>query len=164
MDFEQVYNEYFNKIFAYISVRVRSPQEAQDVAAVVWQNVFKNLSSYDAAKGNVSQWLFTIARNQVNSHYRFYHVKKFFSLGETEENIPQADTPIPDALAMEEEKQRLFLAVKDLSRREQDLISLKFYSGLNNRQIASLCNLSEGNVGTILNRSMQKLRTALEVL
>ena len=40
--------------------------------------------------------------------------------------------------------------------------ALKYGSGLNNREIATLTSLSESNVGTILHRIIQKLRTEWE--
>jgi RNA polymerase sigma-70 factor (ECF subfamily) len=68
----------------------------------------------------------------------------------------------PEAAQSREADALLQNALKSLSGREKDLISLKFYSAMNNRQIAAVSGLSESNVGTILNRATMKLKTMLE--
>lgn len=52
----------------------------------------------------------------------------------------------------------MLASVKRLPDRERELIALKFYSGMNNREIATMTGISESNVGTILHRSISKLR------
>ena len=65
----------------------------------------------------------------------------------------------------DQEKRHVLLgALATLADRERDLLALKFQSGLNNRQIAQMTGLSESNVGTIVNRALNKLRARLEDL
>lgn len=52
-------------------------------------------------------------------------------------------------------------SMRRLSRREQDIIALKFGGGLTNRAISPIVGISEGNVAVILHRSLRKLQTAL---
>ena len=164
MKFEQTYQEYFKRIYAYIYARVMSESAADDICSAVWQKVYEKQSSYNSAKGNVSQWLFTIARNEVNSYFRSYYIKHFFSLGEQEESIAAKEkTPI-ETITLEDDKKRLSAAMGLLDKREKDLIALKFYSSLNNREIAILCSLSESNVGTIISRGLNKIRKVMEAL
>jgi RNA polymerase sigma factor (sigma-70 family) len=68
-----------------------------------------------------------------------------------------------EALEQAEEFSRLVAAINRLPGRERDLITLKYGAELNNRQIARQLHLSESNVGTILSRTLHKLRLALEV-
>lgn len=162
MDFESIYKEYFNPVFNYIMIRVQNEPLAEDLAASVWQKVLRKLDTFDANKGNLRQWLFGIARNEINMHYRLAYIRKIFSLCETEEQIPSPEQDAYVLLRDEEKKKALLGAVKTLGQREQDLLSLKFYSGLNNREIAALLRISESNAGTIIYRGLEKLRALLE--
>lgn len=56
--------------------------------------------------------------------------------------------------------QRLMIEqmLRPLSTRERELVGLKFYAGLNNREIAQVTGMSESNVGSSLHRILQKLR------
>jgi len=162
MIFEQIYNEFFKVIYSYIMLRVRSDATAQDIASSVWQKVLKNLDSYDENKGNIRQWLFAVARNEINMHHRLYYVRNFFSLTGFEDAHGDGQKGIDQTLTEEEEKQALLAAMGKLNAKERDIIALKFYSGLNNIQISQVAGISESNAGTIINRSINKLRVFLE--
>ena len=49
-------------------------------------------------------------------------------------------------------------ALKGIPAKERELVTLKFGCGLSNGEIANVIDKSESNVGTVLYRTMQKLR------
>lgn len=162
--FEQLYNTYFKRVYAYTLLRVRNPALAEDLCAAAWRKAYRHLETYDEQKGSFTQWIFTIARNEINMYRRLYWVKHLFSLTDAEEYLPSAEKSPAEQLEEQLLKRTVLDAVKKLSARERDLISLKFYAGLNNRQIAGMTGLSESNVGTLLSRAARKLRKRLETL
>ncbi len=162
--FKELYEDYFKRIYAYVLVRVKDPVLAEDLCAATWRKVYEKINSFDQNKGTFGQWIFTIARNEVNMYRRLYWVKHFFSITEKEELLQSSETSFLQEMEEEELKRQLFYALDTLSVRERDLISLKFYSNLNNRQIASVTGLSESNVGTIIQRAVHKMKQQMEVL
>jgi RNA polymerase sigma-70 factor (ECF subfamily) len=46
-----------------------------------------------------------------------------------------------------------------LPERDRELLSLKYGAGMTNRAIARITGLTESNVGTILHRAVEKLRS-----
>ena len=70
---------------------------------------------------------------------------------------PRAPGPEEDG-----ETDRLLEAVSHLNDREKELVALKFYSGLNNRQIAAQVQMTESGVGTALHRAVTKLRKEMK--
>ncbi len=164
MHFEEIYNRLFKPVLAYIRSRINQEHAAEEIASLTWQKVYEHQQQFDATRGLAEQWIFTIARNEVNKYYRFWQLKRFFSLTEQEEKWTADDKTPFEQLAISEQNKLLVAALTQLSSKERDLIALKFYSGLNNRQIAAMTGLSESNVGTILNRALQKLRGRLEAL
>lgn len=161
-NFDQVYNELFKSVFAYIMCRVKNESAAEDIAAKSWQKVLENFDKYNTNKGTYEQYIFTIARNEINAHYRMAYVKKFLSLTDYEEDITDQSPWAENKILKEEERQLLSNAFKVLDKREMEIISLKFYSSLNNRQIAALTNIGESNVGTIAHRATTKLKAIME--
>jgi RNA polymerase sigma-70 factor (ECF subfamily) len=51
-------------------------------------------------------------------------------------------------------------ALDQLAPRERELVALKFHAGLSNAEIARVLGVSESNAGTLLHRTMTKLRNA----
>ena len=51
-------------------------------------------------------------------------------------------------------------ALSTLPAREREIIALKFHAGLSNAELARVLGVSESNAGTLLHRTMEKLRKA----
>ena len=162
--FETYYNQYFKRTYAYILSRVHNRMLAEDLVSSAWAKAHANFDSFCEEKGNFSQWIFTIARNEINMYWRLYWVKNVFSLDEVDNTNIMADKSVPQQAEEQEFQEKLLSSLQHLSTKERDLIALKFYSGLNNRQIAVITKQSESNVGTILHRAIQKMRRFMEDL
>ncbi len=161
-DLSTIYEEYYDAVFAYIISRVRYESAAEDLASSTWRKVFEKLDTFDESKGIMRQWIFGIARNEINMYHRLYYVKKFISLTGFEDSVAVNEKPALEQAQDKETSARLLAALDKLKNTERDIVALKFYSGLNNRQIAAMAKLSESNIGTIVNRAVNKLRILLE--
>ncbi len=159
MDFATLYRELFKSVFAYVLCRVGDRALAEDLCAAAWRKAYEKQEQFNADKGTFRQWIFTIARNEINMHHRLYYVRKFLSLTGWEEVLGEARAPAPEE---DGENARLLEAVSHLNDREKELVALKFYSGLNNRQIAAQLHMTESNVGTALHRAVTKLRKEMK--
>ena len=53
-------------------------------------------------------------------------------------------------------------ALERLEPLERELIALKFFAGLENREIARVLGIGDSNAGTRLHRAMTKLREACD--
>lgn len=54
---------------------------------------------------------------------------------------------------------RLAALLQQLPERDRELLAMKYGAGMTNRAIATATGLSESNVGTIVHRAVQILRT-----
>ncbi len=78
------------------------------------------------------------------------------------EQLPSS-IDVEKILQEEQDKEFLQSLLLELPEREQDLIALKYGSGLTNRAIAKITRLSESNVGSILHRTVHNLRQKMGV-
>jgi len=162
--FEALYDEYMPKVFKYIQYKVSNMQLTEDLTSIVFEKALTNFGKYSKDKAAFSTWVFSIARNTVIDHYRSRGRQQTVSLENVVIDIESKD-PLPDEqLDKKEEIRKLQLCLSGLSGQEQELISLKFSSELNNRQIAKMLGLSESNVGTRLYRAVRKLRDSFQEL
>ncbi len=156
--FAELYEEYLPKVFRFVRYRVNDLQVAEDLTSTTFEKALVNFERYSADRAAFSTWVFSIARNVVIDHYRVRGRRRTVSLEEREVDVASSDPP-PDEVAIRSEERRQVKAlVAQLPSEDQEIISLKFGSGLNNRQIAKTLGLSESNVGTRLYRAVRKLR------
>lgn len=160
MDFREVYSTHFHPLYAFIAYRVGNRQVAEDITSTVFEKALRSYNGYDPERAAISTWLYTIARNAVTDHYRSQDFRNHSRLDEEVSSSPGGD-PVLE-LEAGERKLQLASALSTLEEREQEILALKFGAGMNNREIAVLIEVSESNVGTILYRSLKKLKTRLE--
>ena len=150
--------KYYSKLYKYTLYRVGDPNVAEDLVSEVFEKVLVKYNTYNPEKGMFSTWLFTIASNTViNYHKRDGCKTDPIDLGKVELKYQLEDLIIDREL-----KGLLLKAIMCLEERQENIIALKFGACLTNRQIARLMRLTESNVGTILYRSLKKLKDILK--
>lgn len=162
-DWDVIYAEQLPRVYNFFRYRVGDGATAEDLTAVTFEKAWRNRMRYRRKLGAFSTWLFSISRNVATDYFRKNHYELPL------ENVRLEDVRSPiDPMSVEEDIQRrhdfnqLSRHLTQLTARERELISYKYGAELDNRKIARLTHLSESNVGTILNRSVNKLRAAWE--
>jgi RNA polymerase sigma factor (sigma-70 family) len=159
-DLESLAESHYGKVFKYFRFRGLDADEANDLTASVFERAISKLNRYDPSRGAPSTWLFAIARNMLNNHWRREALRKAMPLVMVEGQ--HSDDPLPEEAAVRKEaRKELLNALGSLDKRDRDLIGLKFSALMTNREIAELTGLTESNVGVILYRAVRKLKGLL---
>jgi RNA polymerase sigma factor (sigma-70 family) len=163
-EFSELYNEYFPKVFAYVYGRVQDKEVSLDIVADVFEKAFikkKSLRSPDS----FGSWLFTIARNEVSSHWRKEKpAAKAAQEAAWERELHHQPRGPEESLLHQERLDALNGLVRQLPRREQEIIALKFDAELTNREIAHVLGTSEVNVRVTIFRALRKLRERMNTI
>ena len=154
-DWDTIYAEHLPRIYNYFRFRLAADADVEDLTARVFEKAWSARSRYRQDLAAFSTWLYRIAQNVAIDYFR----------------SRRAHSPLEDALEVvadptpehDEERRsdlaRLAALTASLPDRERELIALRYGAGLSNRAIAPLVGLSESNVGTILHRTVQTLRS-----
>ena len=155
--FEAMYREYFPKIYNYIFYRVLSREAAEDIVSDIFMKAARSRHSFDAGKAAFSTWIFRIARNALIDYFR--RRKVHADLDDVAAH-PALQVDFEDQLNRISDPQRkaLYQALAELKERERLILYYKFFEEKNNRQIAMLLDMNESTVGTVLSRTLKKLR------
>src|SRR2546423_10654535 len=68
--FADLYEEHFERIYAYVLRRVFDRSEAQDVTADVFQQALANIKRFEWRGAPFAAWLYRIAANAVADHFQ----------------------------------------------------------------------------------------------
>lgn len=157
-EFSELYNEYFPKVFAYVYGRVQDKEVSLDIVSDVFEKAFVKVRSL-RSRDSFGSWLFTIARNEVSSHWRKEKPAQKAAQEAAIENELHSQPRSPeDMLVHKERLASLSSLVRGLPKREQEIIALKFDAELTNREIAGVLKTSEVNVRVTIFRALRKLR------
>ena len=158
--FGRLYDHFAEQIFRYLVLRVEERALAVDMTEEVFLKAWEGLPQF-GSKGrglNLRAWLYRIAHNLVIDHYR--SAKPDVPV----ESIPELQIDSPSVIKIVEQSdqtEQLRKALKELDEISQQVISLRFFAGLNPKEIASFLSISEGNVRIIQFRGLKRMRILL---
>ncbi len=158
VDWEGAYKADLPRIYNFMRYRVGDDKVAEDLTAETFEKAWRNRQRYRRDLAAFSTWLFTIARHVAIDYFRKPHQEV-----DMEGTMPvDTNESMDDLVQKHSDYERFTSLISELSGRDRELVALKYGAGLTNRAIASLSGISETNVGTILHRITQQLRTELE--
>lgn len=163
IDWDSVYTAELPRVYNFFLYKVADSEFAQELTAITFERAWKNRNTYRQKIATTSTWFFGIAKNVLKEYLRKNRLRgqRFVQIPQDTE-IPTKDEGIENNIQQQQEKERLRNLILELPDREQNLIALKYGAGLTNREISKITRISESNVGTILHRTVKKLRTKLE--
>jgi RNA polymerase sigma-70 factor (ECF subfamily) len=156
--FEALYRSSRDDVYAYVATLLRDPGAAEDVTASAFERAYRKRQTFVARKGSPRAWLFGIARNAALDELRR---RKRAGTIDPERHELEVE-PVDDRAELSFRRAAVREALARLSPRERDLVGLKFHAGLTNAEIGRVLGTSETNAGTLLHRTIQKLREACE--
>ena len=154
-DWEAVYAEQLPRVYNFFRYRFGNAADAEDLTSRTFEKAWRARHRYRRDIAGFGTWLMSIARNVGTDHLRARrpHVP-------IDEAAFVATSATPeDQAAQQSDASRLAMLLEGLTDRDRELIAMKYGAGLTNRAIAQATGLSESNVGTILYRAVQTLRS-----
>lgn len=160
--FQRLYRHYFPRVFAYVAYRVGTKPEAEDLTATIFMKVIESIPRFEyRGAGAFAPWLFRIAHNEVQQFYRVLYRRGIVPLNELPE-IASTELLPDEAFARKEQFARLRAALMRLSPRRQEIITLRFFGGLRNNEIAAVLALDERTVASHLCRGLEDLKQLVQ--
>jgi len=154
--FDRLYRSSRDDVYAYVASLLRDAPAAEEVTAAAFERAYRKRNRFDPERGEPRAWLFGIARNAALDELR----RRGRQAELTADPADLDGAGLDEGAAHSERRLAVASALERLEPRERELIALKFFAGLENREIAQVLGISESNAGTKLHRAMTKLREA----
>jgi RNA polymerase sigma-70 factor (ECF subfamily) len=132
--------------------------DAEEVAAdVLWQ-AWRDAKTFDAARGSVSVWLVTLARSRAIDRLRAIRARKPPPV-----ELPASESAPDPAMELHQvERARIVrTALAGLDSNERTALQLAYFSDLSQSEVAEKLGIPLGTVKTRIRGAMIKLREAL---
>ncbi|MBV8451828.1 MAG: sigma-70 family RNA polymerase sigma factor [Deltaproteobacteria bacterium] len=153
--FAQLYEDNFERVYAFIARRVHDRDQAQDLTADVFHSAFKNLARFEWRGVPFAAWLYRIAANAISDHGKRAAQLEAIELREMPEHEPSIGTDLAEI----EHRARLFKLVEKLPGEQRRVITMRFAGQKSIKEIAKEMGRSEGAIKQLQFRGLQNLRT-----
>ena len=151
--FAELYENHFEQVYAYVSRRMGSRQEAEDVTSEVFHQALANIAKFEWRGVPFAAWLLRIASNAVTERWK---------RGAREGGNPGKESGAEFDFGAIDEHARLFRLVKELPMDQRLVIEMRFAEEKSIRAIAQTIGKTEGAVKQLQFRGIQNLRTRMD--
>ena len=155
----------FASLFARFAPRVKAfliksgapPALAEDCAQDVMATVWRKAGQFDPTRASVATWIFTIARNRRIDILRRDRRPE-------PQDLPWGPEPEPDqldAMVLQQETERLSVALAALPETQRALIERAYFGDLSHGEIAKITGLPLGTIKSRIRLALEKLRQTM---
>jgi RNA polymerase sigma factor (sigma-70 family) len=159
---EQLVRRYREALVRYLHRLCRSEQLAEELHQQTWLSVLEHIGKFDAtAGGGFKAWLFRIATNKANDHWRSAGRERAAKEGMKlviEEEAPEAGA----GLEATEQQRKLRQAIDQLPEAQKQVLLLRYYSNLKFVEIAQMLGCPLNTALGRMHKAMLKLKQLME--
>lgn len=143
---------------------LKEPEIADDIISDSCMRLIQNVATLmELAEQELKSYIATTVRNTAIDYYRKHARRREVSihaLEETQEDArPQAD--VEHQIALEGELRDVLIAIEALPELERQVIKMKFYYGMSDREIAESTGLSVNSIAKYISRARAHLKEIL---
>ena len=162
--FEPIFNKYHDTIFNYILRRTCNVALTEDLTANTFLKALNNVKSYKWKGVPLSSWLYRIATNEINLHFR--KMKRLVPLTCQISTELQAKTTldlndIEETILKNEKFKKVSSALFNLKLKYQSVLTLRYFEEKSIGEISEILGRSENTIKTQIRRGLIQLRKLL---
>jgi len=155
---EPVYREHAKAVIQAAYRVTGNADDAEDVLQTVFTRLARRETPPDFSGGALA-YLRRAATNAALDIVQSKRAKTSVSFDHVTEAVTRDPTPDPDTVHRGRElHEHLRKAISGLSRRSAEIFTLRYFEGLDNKEIADVLGTSPGTVAVTLHRIRQRLK------
>ena len=158
-EFQVLYDKYFASIFNFIFRKIDDEEITADLTSQTFLKALGNLKRYKYRGVPFSAWLYRIASNEVNKHYRSGKRKLVYSFDESEfEHLIEQNTEHEIEIDID----YIIRQMQTMSESDIEVLELRFFEGKSFYEVAFILDITEANAKMRTYRAVEKLKKLIE--
>jgi RNA polymerase sigma-70 factor (ECF subfamily) len=160
--FGDVYERYFELVYAYVARRMRDRAATEDLTSEVFRKALQNLPRFKWTGAPFGAWLLRIASNMIAD--RAKRIVREHDAGDLDQSAAlkgeRSSTPARAERDLEDAERRayLFRMIDELPQDQRRVVIMRFADERSIREIADVLGRTEGAVKQLQFRGLENLR------
>ncbi|HEX5465244.1 MAG TPA: sigma-70 family RNA polymerase sigma factor [Candidatus Limnocylindrales bacterium] len=146
------------RLYRYVRMRVRDPDDTADLVQQVFLKMVEALPRYQPRGVPFAAWAFRLTRNAVIDRARTVHPSHQL---EYASGASSTDPGPEEQALLASEVERIRRAIEDLTPEQQEVVRLRFFGGLEPREVGAVLGRRAGAVRALQFRALEALRRTL---
>jgi RNA polymerase sigma factor (sigma-70 family) len=161
-----IYNSHYHALMCYGFSLSASKELTKDCIQELFTEIWKTRSTLNTEVKNIRSYLFTWLRRKISRELSRLAKENLFD--ETNEEFHFAEPSYEELLIAfqqsEEKKEQLRAALKKLTKKQLEIIKLKFFENLSYRTIAAQTSLTPRTVYNLVYEAVRHLRESMKLV
>jgi RNA polymerase sigma-70 factor, ECF subfamily len=155
--FSALYEKYYKQIFLFIYRRTDEEELTADLCSQVFLKAIVNLPKYEYKGVPFSAWLYRIASNEINQHFR--QVKTGRTISIEDEGLGRLIGALAEEESEKHEQEQIIMnCLNLLSKEEVQYLELRFFEDKSFREIGYILLITENNAKVKTYRIIDKIK------
>lgn len=161
-EFSKIYNQYIEKIYRFIFLKVNSKEVAEDLASETFLRTWEVFKNQNPKIENISAFLYQIARNLVTD---FYRNKSRTQILSTDLGRPIIDPRqnLEKRAILNSDLETIRKALSELNEDYQNAIIWYYIDDLPIQEVANLLGRTEEATRVLITRAIKALREKIRI-
>jgi RNA polymerase sigma-70 factor, ECF subfamily len=159
--FAELYDLTSRRIYGIVLKVLRSPEHAEEVTQEVYVEVWAQARRYAPDKGAVMTWMAMMAHRRAVDRVRSVSSEVARDERYAYVDLEREGDEVWESVAQKYDVERVRAALATLTPIQRQAVSLAYYEGLTQSQIAKALNLPLGTVKTRIRDGLRRLGEAL---
>lgn len=152
----ELYKKYYKELYLYLYSLCKNRELSEDI---LQETFLKAILSLKDNHTNMRAWLYTVARNlYFNYSKKEKHKNDYDEFSE----LATDGTEVIEKIIKIEENRLLYKAMQSIDRRKREVLTLQYFCGFTQKEIASTLKISCENVRVLSCRGKRELKEYME--
>jgi RNA polymerase sigma-70 factor (ECF subfamily) len=157
---EELYARYSGPLYSLAYQVTRSERFAQDVVQEVFIAVWKDAGRFDASRGALGPWLFSLARHKaIDLVRREANVRK--RTADVDLEFEESADDVDQEVWLRHRRETVRAAIAELPDAQREALELAFFAGLTHVEVAERLGIPLGTAKTRIRTALLRLRDRL---
>ncbi len=161
--FGELYDRMAPRVLGLVRRLLVDPSQSEEVTQEIFLEIWQMAARYEAQRGGASTWILTMAHRRAIDRIRSSQASRDRDIKIGVRDLAIAYDEVSETVAVRIEHERVEKAMLRLTELQRQAISLAYYGGLSQSEVAERLQIPLGTVKTRLRDGLIRLRDEMGV-
>ncbi len=161
--FSALYDEMAPRVLGLVTRLLRDPAQSEEVTQEIFLEIWQTSSRFDPNKGGASTWILTMTHRRAVDRVRASQASRDRDVKVGIRDLDADYDHVAESVEVRIESERVEKAMARLTDMQRQAITLSYYGGYTNSEVATMLSVPIGTIKTRIRDGMIRLRDELGV-
>ena len=161
--FGELYDAMAPRVLGLVTRLLRDPAQSEEVAQEIFLEIWQTSSRFDPGRGGAATWILTMTHRRAVDRVRASQASRDRDVRVGIRDLDVDIDHVAESVEVRVEHERVERAMARLTDMQRQAITLSYYGGYTNSEVATMLSVPIGTIKTRIRDGMIRLRDELGV-